>query len=142
MVEEENAAAETPPRIGRRSWRSAVLQAESDLERLAPTRFDVLLGLRRQVQQYMSDFMDGRTFGRGEVDVLWASEISADLTNFLQATEKSTFVSEHQDRWPGIVSLYCEAFVRGVGMLSRVDAATYAAFLDSQVVEPVNGALA
>ena len=86
--------------------------------------------------------MDGRTFGRGEVDVLWASEVSADLTNFLQATEKSTFVSEHQDRWPRIVSAYCEAFVHGVGMLSRVDAATIAAFLDSQVVEPVNGALA
>ena len=35
-----------------------------------------------------------------------------DLTNFLQAMEKSTFVSQHEERWSGISSLYCECFVR------------------------------
>ena len=74
------------------------------------------LDLRRamydEIHEHMSVSMDGRTFGRGDVDVLWASEVTLDLTNFLQAMEKSTFVSQHEERWPGISSLYCECFVR------------------------------
>ena len=137
----EDAAA-TPPRVcGKRSWRSAVLQADSDLERLTlppRARFDSLLGARRQVHQYMSDMLDGRTFGRGDVDVLWASEIMADLTSFLQASPKSAFVSKHEERWPGIGSLYCKCFVRSVDMLSTVRIGQTA----TARIETVNGALA
>ena len=87
----------------------------------------------------MSDMLDGRTFGRGDIDVLWASEVTVDMNNFLQASSKSTFVSQHEERWPGIGSLYCKCFVRSVEMLSAIDIDQRSSHIP---VETVNGALA
>ena len=67
------------------------------------------------LQQVMCDMLDGRTFGRD--DVLWSSQVSDEIERFLQSREKSTFHSEHEARWPGLCSLYCECFVRAVDML-------------------------
>ena len=109
--------AETPPCRGRQSWRTAVLQADSVLVNNLAATAQQLLDLRVQVLHNMMDRLDGRTFGRGDADVLWASEITTDLANFLHDTEKSNFISQHEERWPGIVNLYCECFVRSVDML-------------------------
>ena len=65
----------------------------------------------------MCDMLDGRTFGRGDVDVLWSTDVTEDVMNFIQAAEKSTFISQHKERWPGIGSLYCQCFVRAVDAL-------------------------
>ena len=80
MADEAYGAAETPPRIrGRRSWRSAVPQADDFFERLLCGVSHSAYGsehvqlVRRLLYQHMSDMLDGRTFGRGDVDVLWAS---------------------------------------------------------------------
>lgn len=133
-------AAETPPRVRDRRARAIgrVLQADNVLEGLilttAKTSYcqDVLLNVRRLLHQTMADRLDGRTFGRGDIDVLWASEVTDDLANFLQATEKSTFTSQHEERWPGIGALYCESFVHCVsGLRAHI-----------RQIETVNGALA
>ena len=65
----------------------------------------------------MSNMLDGYTFDGGTLDVLWASEVKDDLDAFIHATNKSTFVSLHEHRWPGISSLYCRCFVRAVESL-------------------------
>ena len=127
MADEDYRAAATPPRIrGRRSWRSAVPQADDVVEQVLCSVSHSAYGskhvqlVRRHLHQEISDMLDGRTFGRGDVDVLWASEITEDLTNFLQATDKSTFISQHEERWPGVGNLYCECFVRATSHLSIV----------------------
>ena len=88
MADEDYGAAATPPRIrGRRSWRSAVPQADDVVEQVLCSVSHSAYGskhvqlVRRHLRQEISDMLDGRTFGRGDVDVLWASEITEDLTN-------------------------------------------------------------
>ena len=98
-----------------------MLQAESDLEQILVANliqqrhFHSFANRIQLLQQVMCDMLDGRTFGRD--DVLWSSQVSDEIERFLQSREKSTFHSEHEARWPGLCSLYCECFVRAVDML-------------------------
>jgi hypothetical protein len=101
-----------------------VLQAESDLEqKMVMCDFHSGANLIQQLQQVMCDMLDGRTFGRD--DVLWSSQVSDEIERFLQSREKSTFHSEHDVRWPGLCSLYCECFVRAVDNLPTHGEAYY-----------------
>lgn len=65
----------------------------------------------------MCDQLDGRTCSN---TVLWASDLdAADLDTFIQAADKSTFVSEHEERCPGIGNLYCQCFAHAADRLAQ-----------------------
>ena len=120
--------AQTPPHVTwarreARSWRASVLRAANDYERLASNHSarnlgrDMIPVLEPYVASDMCARLDGRTFGRGDADILWSSEVAADVMNFIRATDKSTFASQHEERWPGIGALYCECFEKAVNNL-------------------------
>ena len=73
-----------------------------------------LLAIMEGLRKHMCEDLDGRPFGN---TVLWASEVTADLDAFIQSTNKSIFVSEHEKRWPGIGNLYCWCFARAADRL-------------------------